>query len=262
MPSLDLGKILADWDYEPNQITVRKVIGDDGAVKIQMRLDLGLLQMEANGRPDGRRPHGCESLLTHHEKKRAEHLERNGTDLGFELSPEECQTLREESVQYYHRYLAKFVLEDFGGVANDTARNLKVLDLCRECAREESDRLLLEQYRPYLIMMNTRAQAHIALRKGAFKTAMARVKAGLTMIREIMVEADQEEEFGKATEVLILVALRNEIGARLPANPIDQLETELQKALQEERYEDASVLRDRMETMKRRNITPSRRRRR
>ncbi len=262
MSSLDLGNFLDDWDYEPNQITVRKVIGDDGVVKIQMRLDLGMLQMEASGRPDGRRPHGCESLLSHHEKGRSEHQERNGTDLGFELSPDECQSLREESVQYYHRYLAKFVLEDFGGVADDTARNLKVLDLCRECAREEPDRLLLEQYRPYLIMMNTRAQAHIALRKGAFKTAMARVKAGLTMIREIMVEADQEEEFEKATEVLILVALHDEIAARLPADPIDQLETELQKALQEERYEDASVLRDRMETMKRRNVTPSRRRRR
>ena len=262
MSSLDLGKILADWDYEPNQITVRKVIGDDGAVKIQMRLDLGMLQMEASGRPDGRRPHGHESLLAHHEKNRTEHVERNGTELGFELTPDECQALREESVQYYHRYLAKFVLEDFEGVALDTARNLRVLDLCGECAWEESDRILLEQYRPYLIMMNTRAQAHIALRKGAFKTAMARVKAGLKMIHEIMVEADQEEDFEKATEVLILVALRDEIAARLPTDPIDKLETELQKALQEERYEDASVLRDRMETMRRRNIAPSRRRRR
>ena len=28
-----------------------------------MRIDLGLLQMEINGRPDGQRPQGSESLL-------------------------------------------------------------------------------------------------------------------------------------------------------------------------------------------------------
>src|SRR5262245_18875727 len=175
MASHDLRRILAGWDYEPNQITVRKITGDDGAIKIQMRLDLGLLQMEVAGRPDGQRPHGFESCLHYHEHQLEDHIEKNGTELGFELSPEECQALREEAVQYYHRYLAEFVLEDFQGVERDTSRNLRVLDLCSAYSQEESDREVLEQYRPYLIMMNTRAQVHLALRKGSFKTALARV---------------------------------------------------------------------------------------
>ncbi len=116
MASLDLRRILAGWEYEPNQITVRKVTGDDGSIKIQMRLDLGILQMEVSGRPDGQRPHGFESLLAYHENRLQKHVDKNGTELGIELTPDECQGLREEAVQYYHRYLAEFVLEDFAGV--------------------------------------------------------------------------------------------------------------------------------------------------
>ena len=43
--SFDISDILADWPYEPGQISARKITGDDGKEKIQLRLDLGLLQM-------------------------------------------------------------------------------------------------------------------------------------------------------------------------------------------------------------------------
>lgn len=249
MASYDLRRILLGWDYESGQITVRKITGDDGAVKVQMRLDLGLLQMEISGRPDGRRPHGAESLLTHHAARVEKYRDRNGTDLGFELTPEECAALRDESLQYYHRYLAEFVLEDFEGVQRDTARNLDVLDLCRRFAREDSDRLALEQYRPYLIMMNTRAEVHLLLREGRFKTALARVDAGLSAIHEVVTDAG-EEEFEEMTEVSILSALRREIAARMPLDPVERLEAELDKAVADERYEEASVLRARIEAMR------------
>lgn len=250
MGSHDLRRILTGWDYEPNQITVRKISGDDGSIKIQMRLDLGILQMEPTGRPDGKQPHGFDSLLEYHQSKRSKYIENNGTDLGFELTPEDCQAMREESVQYYHRYLAEFVLEEFEGVARDTLRNIEVLDLCLNYARESADKGVLEQYRPYLIMMNTRAQAHIALRQGSFKTALARVEAGLSRIYEAMTEAGQEESFSETTEVSILQSLRDEVAARLPADPLQMLAQELELAVTEERFEDASVLRDRMEAMK------------
>src|ERR1700689_565485 len=58
-----------DWQFEAGEINVRKIIGLDGAPKLQMRLDLGLLQMELSGRPDGHRPHGCESLLEFFEQQ-------------------------------------------------------------------------------------------------------------------------------------------------------------------------------------------------
>ena len=56
--SKDITPILNGWDYEPDDLQVRIVAGDDGRDKIQMRTDLGLIQMEIAGRPDGLRPEG------------------------------------------------------------------------------------------------------------------------------------------------------------------------------------------------------------
>src|SRR6201986_5023572 len=83
--SKDIASILKGWDYETGAINVRKVDGLDGSPKLQMRLDLGLLQMELSGRPDGHRPHGCESLLEYFEKQLSDHQSRNGPELGFNL---------------------------------------------------------------------------------------------------------------------------------------------------------------------------------
>src|SRR6266550_1226716 len=61
--SKDLSPMLKGWDFEPGTINVRKIYGLDGQPNVQTRLELGILQMELNGRPDGTRPHGHESLL-------------------------------------------------------------------------------------------------------------------------------------------------------------------------------------------------------
>jgi hypothetical protein len=132
--SKDILPLLKGWDYEPGTINVRKIKGLDGKPKLQMRLDLGLLQMELSGRPDGAKPHGYDSLLDYHEEQLREHKRTNGTELGFHLTSTECASLREEAVMYYHRYLSLFVLEEFSGVVRDTQRNLRLMDLCGKYA--------------------------------------------------------------------------------------------------------------------------------
>lgn len=249
MASEDLRPILSGWPFEPGQITVRIIRGRDGKQKVQMRLDLGLLQMELDGRPDGQRPKGYESLLDYHLERLARHEERNGTDLGFTLSSEECQALREEALMYYHRYLSLFVLEDFARVERDTARNLRVLDLCRRCAAHEWDRVVMEQYRPYIVMMNARARASQAMRAGTFKSALAHVEAGMRTIREFYERHDSSEAYEQSSEVQILRALRHEIAQRLPIGAIERLKRKLDRALQEERYEDAARLRDQIKSL-------------
>src|SRR6478752_911674 len=67
--SLDLNDLLRDWPHEPGQLKVRKIVGTDGREKLQLRIDLGLIQMETSGRPDGQRPHDCESLLEYHRQR-------------------------------------------------------------------------------------------------------------------------------------------------------------------------------------------------
>ena len=87
MASKDLRPILTGWPYTNGQITVRKILGRDGSIKIQMRLDLGVLQMNETGRPDGQRPHEVDSLLDYHLARLTGHEKRNGTELGVRMRP-------------------------------------------------------------------------------------------------------------------------------------------------------------------------------
>jgi hypothetical protein len=242
--SKDISHALKGWDYEAGTINVRKVAGLDGSPKLQMRLDLGLLQMELTGRPDGLRPHGCESLLEHFERQLQDHRRRNGTDLGFHLNGEQCQSLREEAAMYYQRYFSLFVLGDFSGVVRDTARNLRVLDMCGSYAISEQDRLFLEQYRPYIVMMNTRAAASIQFKEGRFADAVATVDAGLKHIRDFFTRFGQEEAYASSSEVKVLKKFAKEIRRKLPVDPMRKLQSRLDRAVRDERYEDAAKLRD------------------
>lgn len=244
--SKDITPVLRGWSYEPGVINVRKIHGHDGAPKVQMRLDLGLLQMEMNGRPDGSRPHGCESLLEYFEKQLADHQEIQGASLDFHLTESQCASLREEAVQYYYRYLSLFVLEEFPGVVRDTARNLRVLDLCSKYADEEQDRLVLEQYRPYIIMMNSRAQASILQQDGKLAQALAKVEEGLDDIREFFARFGQEESFARSNEVRVLRQFARGIRKKLPVNPVTRLKRKLDQAVKRERYEEAAKIRDKI----------------
>lgn len=241
--------MLKGWDYEPGTINVRKVTGLDGSPKLQMRLDLGLLQMEMTGRPDGRRPHGCESVLDYIEQLLSEHRKINGTELGFQLDSSQCQLLREEAAMYYHRYLSLFVLEEFPGVVRDTARNLRVLDVCGQFAEEEEDRLILEQYRPYIIMMYARARATIYFRDRKYAEALKAVETGLKSIREFFVKFDQESAYARSNEVKVLRRFAREIQRKLPVDPVAKLRRKLDRAIKTERYEEAALLRDKIASM-------------
>jgi excinuclease UvrABC helicase subunit UvrB len=102
-------------------------------------------------------------------------------------------------------------------------------------------------------MMNTRSKAHTALRRGAFKTALAFVDAGLNEIRNCQTaDADSGEsaEEGECREIAILQSLRAEIASRLTPDPVHELESRLARAIHEERFEEAAELRDRLVAMK------------
>ncbi|MGZ4984017.1 MAG: UvrB/UvrC motif-containing protein, partial [Chthoniobacterales bacterium] len=127
--SLDLNTLLNDWPHEPGAIKVRKILGLDGREKLQLRIDLGMLQMEMTGRPDGHRPHNCESLLQYHQRRAATAAARGD---GYELTNEECNELQQEGIQYYHRYLSLFQINEFQAVIRDTQRNLDLFDFVAE----------------------------------------------------------------------------------------------------------------------------------
>lgn len=242
--------MIEDWPYEPGHISVRKIRGKDGRIKLQMRVNLGVLQMEVEGRPDGERPYNHESLLQYHLDRLESHRRRNGTDLGFTLDTDECREIREEAVQYYHRYLANFVLEDYEAVARDTQRNLDVLEMCVEYASEDEDKYALEQYHPYILMMNARSKALLAVEQGRYRTALAHVNTGLRRIREFFRGYGESRAYKLSGEVAILKQLRREVAKHVPEDPIRKTQRLLRRALKDERYEEAARLRDELESLR------------
>ena len=84
--SFDISHYLEQWEYQPGQVVVRKFVGKDGREKIQLRVDLGLLQMNATGRPDGKLPFGHESLYEHFQNRLRLHLEGTSAEAPFRRS--------------------------------------------------------------------------------------------------------------------------------------------------------------------------------
>ncbi len=244
----DLRCILDGWEYEPGKISVRKIIGQDGHEKIQTRVDLGLLQFEPLGRPDGRRPYGCDSMLTFIETRLQEHIACSGGDHGFILLPEDCRDLRHEAHLFYQRYLSLFVLEEYEGVECDTARNARLIELCRQYAETEYDRTALEAQWGYVAMMHTRAKVYQAMDAGKFNTALSHLEDGRRRLLEWESSEERDADESAAPELEVLDALREEVFERMPANAPARLEWELSQALADEDYERAAELRELLAT--------------
>lgn len=244
MSYVDLQATLRNWAYEPDKISVRKILGTDGSVRIQMRVELGILQMEADGRPDDVHPHGCDSLLTYHQKRLARHEHHNGTLLGFGLTREECQELRQEASLIYRRFIAFYVLEEYGNVARDTSHSLAIFDLCRDHSLEPEDRIALEEYRPYVLMMEARGRAYQALEEGEPASALAHVNRGIMAVKAHLESFGQGELAAKSEEIRILRALGQELNDQVPKDSLIVTRKALRAAIEQERFEEAARLRD------------------
>jgi hypothetical protein len=240
--SVDISSALSGWSFEPGQVNVRIIRGRDGKAKIQLRLDLGLLQMEVSGRPDGKRPHKHASELDYQLQRLKKHRAVNGGDADFQLTRRECQQLREESAMFYHRYLSLFVLGQYDGVVRDTRHNIGILNLCLKYGPSEHDRGILEQYRPYIIMMEGRARACAALRDGFVNTSIAYLRGTLRNV----IHAYGNPAASQSPEALILSDMIHDIRRQLPPDPREELNRLLKKAVAGEKYEEAAQLRDQL----------------
>lgn len=247
--SKDLTQLLQDWPYEPGQINVRLVEADDGRPLVQLRLDLGMLQMEMSGRPDGQTIDGFESVLEMHEEAIDEATTEEELDQRV-LSEDQCRSLRDEAVQYYHRYIALLILGEYDGVLRDTSRNLRLLDLCRAHAEAEDDQQILEQFRPYLLMMRSRALASQMVSADEPAAALLSLDWGLEEISAILEEAGQLEAMDSLNEVQLLRGMRAELMKKLPASQKSELRQRLEEAIRAENYELAAILRDELNNLK------------
>jgi hypothetical protein len=239
--SQDIKSVLDGWEYEPDGLQVRIIVGDDGAEKIQMRIDLGLIQMGLEGRPDGQRPDGFPSLLDSYEAKAKQSLD---SGVSFSLNSDDCSLLMREGLQYYHRYLSAFHLERYDLVERDTERNLRLFAFVASNAMRQRDKIEFDQYRPYVQMMHTRARASQSLKKGEHRIALKRIDEGIKAIRRFLVDYQQEESEEECSELRSLIRWRREVEREQPKGPLEKLEQQLVLSVELEDYEEAARIRD------------------
>ena len=242
--SQDISDILSEWSYDPDD-NARIIIGNDGREKIQARLELGLLQMECDGRPDGKKPYGCGSLLDYYIRLLDECVHVNGSDEGFGLNSDVCCELSQEALQYYNRYVIFFQIGDYVRTVRDTERNIKLFDLIKRYAEDEEDRNMLEQYRPYIIRMNCAAKSLFHVSRKEHRQALRHVREGIRTIENLpSMDSSPTFDYEKLRSLKMLRGMEKKILSQTPLSKKEVLARDLKKAIQEERYEDAAKLRD------------------
>ncbi len=242
----DIQPLLDSWPYEPDKLCVRRIKGTDGQEKIQLRVEMGILQMEVAGRPDGQRPHGHESLLRYYKAKVGASLPDSKS---FKLDPEVCLALQVEGLQYYHRRISFLELGEYRLAQEDAQRNLDMFDFVKEYAREEEDSLALEQYRPFVIGHRVRAAVLQELEAEDFDGALLEINTGIEEIQGFFKEYDRPDLVEDSEEVVFLKEWADEIRKDRPRPLFQDLKEQLSDAVAIEDFERAAQLRDQLRAL-------------
>jgi len=241
----DISHLLEHWDYKPGQVVVRRFKGKDGREKIQLRVDLGLLQMNAEGRPDGKQPFGHPSLFDYYQAKLYRHLAAHAqAEHPFKLQAEDCAKLQLEALQFHHRYICLLQLADYSGVVRDAERNLTVFTFVGKHAESEELAWSLRQFQPQLLMILTRARAMQSLEAGDYGVAIEQVEQGVEEIRNFYRDNSRSELIEASGEIQSLEGWLTEIRANRPLSAREKLERALSDAVKREDYEKAARVRD------------------
>lgn len=230
--------ILSGWPYEFGQASARLVQGADGRDLVQLRVDLGVLQMESTGRPDGTRPGGCETYYDHALSLAFQEGE------SFALDEERCIEIDREFMQYFHRRIAWLALREFDRAILDADHTLALMDFSTAHAPETEWAQMHEQYRPFVLFHRTQAAAMAELERRQAAAAVAAIDDGLARLRAVFAANEAEEEFDDSQLAVKLGELRGAIADHFEVRP--SLAQQLADAIAAEQYELAAKLRDKL----------------
>ena len=244
----DVSRILRDWKYDLGELKVRKIVGSDGRRKIQVRMDLGLMQLEWNGRPDASRPHGHRSLLDFYQHERRL-WEGTFHQAPFPLSPQACRELAEEAMKYYWRRISFFELKEYEQAEKDALHNLAILDLCHCCAESEEDRQLAERHTPLVTAHRYQARALRRLEMQDYEGTLQEIRRGIEEIEGFYTTLGDLDSGEGSPELYFLRNWESEVKNNRPLSLRERLNADLKTAVEQEQFERAAILRDRLRRM-------------
>jgi hypothetical protein len=229
--------LFEEWPYEFGEVAARRVQGADGREVVQLRVEMGVLQMEVDGRPDGTKPGGyptCADWLGALTVKEGE---------SFALDDRRCVEIDREFVQFFHRRVAWLALREFDRAVADADHTLALMDFSSLHAPDVGWAEMHEQYRPFVLFHRTQAAALGILEQGGADAAIAEIDAGMAVIRDLLADddaADQDED-----ELLSkLGEMKSAIAEHYDVQP--SLAQQLADAIAAEQYERAAQLRDQL----------------
>lgn len=229
--------LLNGWEFHPELLNVRLIKGGDGRDVIQLRVDLGVLQLETIGRPDGTRPEGFRDILSY-----LSSLEQDDED--FVMTDEQCVEADREFVQFYHRRISWLRLQRYELAVDDAEHTLALMDLCRDHSPDENWTMGHEQYRPFVLFHRTQAAALLALDHDAPQRAIEEIDAGLETIKAVFIEHDAIESFEDDEMVEKLREFSEKLRTEYCESKPRSLQEQLAQAVKLEQYELAARLRD------------------
>ena len=189
---------LQGWPYDSKN-NVRVARGADGREIILVRQPMGLEQYEIDGRPDGRRIHGMESVFDFH-RARFDAAKQSNALIGFDLSAKDCAELFDESVLYHNRLLLLFRLKDWRRVEHDATHNLRLIEFIKRHAQCEEDRVQLDHWKPDIARVDAVARAMILLKKGQYLDAL---RIACDVVGNFEAVADDWPDHGTLAEALL-----------------------------------------------------------
>src|SRR6266567_688604 len=108
----------------------------------------------------------------------------------------------------------------------------------------------LQQFRPYVLMMNTRAKASILLGQGKFAEAISEIERGREVIVDFLQQSNFPELVSKSSEIAFLNEWLEEVKAKRPLSKLEIMQREMETAIAKELYERAAELRDAIKLLK------------
>ena len=224
--NVDLESLLRDFPYEPGRLNARLVRLEDGREVLQVRVEMGLLQMEAVGRPD----------------RKSVRFEPTAA-VRAPIGAAEAAAIRLELVQYQQRAIAFLAI---GETRRALADADQVLAASAHLVRwaPESEAEWAEGARFSAIVLRTRAAAARLATGGRGREAGAIIDAGIALLRDSAERSGIAEHFEALGDVTALKALRDTLVPQLPPAQRSELESRLRAAIQSENFELAAILRD------------------
>ena len=231
----DIDSVLQEWPYQPGVISARIVRSGDGREVLQMRIELGVLQMELDGRPDGLKLDGAATYLELM-------IQKVAADEAYALTEDECFEIDREFLQYYHRRICCLALREFRRAMVDADHTLRLMDFVAAHSPDRDWTLSHEQYRPFVLFHRTQAAAMVALDDQTAEAAIEEINVGLEAMRKVFVDHDATEQFEQDELVAHLRELKESLRQEYQVG--QTLAEQLADAVASEEYERAARLRD------------------